>query len=95
MSTATVTLSGTMIKTLTLSVYGTTWVGETCYRQDAETALELKTSKDVAGDIARKGSLALVLFSMIPFAGSIFLPWVIQSLSGYIPGRWIPTSSAV
>ncbi|KAI9759191.1 MAG: hypothetical protein M1835_000441 [Candelina submexicana] len=60
-------------------VYGTTWVGETYYRQDATTALELKTSKDVAGDIARKGSLALVLFSLISFTGSIILPWMVES----------------
>jgi len=30
------------------------------------------------GDIARKGSLALVLFSLIAFAGSIILPWLVK-----------------
>ncbi|KAI9696601.1 MAG: hypothetical protein M1836_005620 [Candelina mexicana] len=72
---------GLFFKTLIRLVYGTTWVGETYYRQDDATALELKTSKDVAGDIARKGSLALVLFSLISFTGSIFLPWMVESPS--------------
>lgn len=63
---------------LTSVVYGTTWVGETYYRQDPSTAEELKTSTDVLGDIARKGSLALVLFSLIAFAGSIVLPWFVK-----------------
>lgn len=31
------------------------------------------------GDIARKGSLALVLFSLIAFLGSIVLPWLVKS----------------
>lgn len=30
------------------------------------------------GDIARKGSLALVLFSLIAFCGSIILPWFVK-----------------
>ncbi|KAI9876465.1 MAG: hypothetical protein M1830_006459 [Pleopsidium flavum] len=63
---------------LTSIVYGTTWVGETYYRQDPKKAEELKTSKDVLGDIARRGSLALVLFSLISFGGSIILPWFVK-----------------
>ncbi|KAI9810249.1 MAG: hypothetical protein M1827_006383 [Pycnora praestabilis] len=59
--------------------YGTTWVGETYYRQDPRHAEELKTSKDVLGDIARRGSLALVLFSLISFVGSIVLPFIVNS----------------
>ena len=58
-------------------VYGTTWVGETYYRQNADNAAELKTSTDMVGEIARKGSLALVLFSVISFASSVFLPFLI------------------
>ena len=65
----------------TCLVYGTTWVGETYYREDAEKAQELSASKDAVGDIARKGSLALVLFSLISFAGSMLLPWFVKSPS--------------
>lgn len=67
------------IPKLISSVYGTTWVGETYYREDANRAEELRKSTDVVGDIARRGSLALVLFSFISFAGSILLPWVVES----------------
>ena len=66
---------------LTATVYGTTWVGETYYRQNADNAAELKTSTDMVGEIARKGSLALVLFSVISFASSVILPFLISSPS--------------
>lgn len=59
-------------------MYGTTWVGETYYRQNADNAAELQTTKDLVGEIARKGSLALVLFSVISFTSSIFLPFLIS-----------------
>lgn len=59
-------------------VYGTTWVGETYYRQNADRAAELQTNKDIVGEIARKGSLALVLFSVISFTSSIFLPFLVS-----------------
>lgn len=59
-------------------VYGTTWVGETYYRQNADKAAELQTTNDIVGEIARKGSLALVLFSMISFTSSIVLPFLIS-----------------
>lgn len=79
------TLVGFAIEKLIQTVYGTTWVGETYYRQDAKTAAELKTSTDVVGDIARRGSLALALFSVISFAGSIVLPWVVSSPTDDVP----------
>ena len=60
-------------------VYGTTWVGETYYRQSAETAAELRKARDPVGVLARKGSGALFLFSLISLAGSIILPWVVES----------------
>ena len=60
-------------------VYGSTWVGEIYYQQDEQTAAELKLSTDVAGDIARKGSLALVWFSLTSFAGSVCWPWIVTS----------------
>lgn len=59
-------------------VYGTTWVGETYYRQSAQTAQEMNESDDPVGDIARKGSLAFVLFSVISFGSSVILPWIVQ-----------------
>ena len=64
-----------------MSVYGTTWVGETYYRQDARTAAELRSATDPVGVLARKGSGALFLFSLISLAGSIILPWVVESPS--------------
>ena len=64
---------------LTFSVYGTTWVGEIYYHQTAQTADELRNSTDVVGDIARKGSFALLLFSLVSLAGSVVLPWVVTS----------------
>ncbi|MCJ1400260.1 hypothetical protein MMC11_003464 [Xylographa trunciseda] len=60
-------------------VYGTTWVGETYYRQDASTAAELRDATDSVGALARKGGAAFFLFSLISLAGSIFLPWVVES----------------
>ncbi|KAI9858337.1 MAG: hypothetical protein M1824_004358 [Vezdaea acicularis] len=62
-----------------LPVYGSTWVGETYYRQSAQTAAELTKSSDVLGDIARKGSSALVLFTLMSFIGSIVLPMIVDS----------------
>ncbi|CAD6594145.1 MAG: hypothetical protein ASARMPRED_008719 [Alectoria sarmentosa] len=63
---------------LSLVLYGTTWVGETYYRQNADNAAELQTTEDIVGEIARKGSLALVLFSMISFTSSIILPFLVS-----------------
>ena len=65
-------------KSLMYIVYGTTWVGETYYRQNADNAAKLQTTKDIVGEIARKGSLALVLFSLISFTSSIFLPFLVS-----------------
>lgn len=68
----------TSTASLIQTVYGTTWVGETYYRQNADNAARLQTTKDIVGEIARKGSLALVLFSVISFASSIFLPFLVS-----------------
>ncbi|KAM0796653.1 hypothetical protein BDR22DRAFT_811597 [Usnea florida] len=73
-------------------VYGTTWVGETYYRQNADNAANLQSSGDIVGEIARKGSLALVLFSLISFASSIFLPVLISLPSDDIAQH--PTQTA-
>lgn len=71
--------------TLTRPVYGTTWVGETYYRQNPEKAEELRGSVDPVGDMARKGSFAFMLFSVISLAGSVFLPWVVKTPSSDEP----------
>jgi solute carrier family 45 protein 1/2/4 len=42
------------------------------------------------GDIARKGSFALLLFSLVSFAGSIVLPLIVASPGDDepIPAKW-------
>ena len=57
--------------------YSTTFVGEIYFRYDAPH--DVKQSKDALGDIGRIGSLALVVFSSIVFAGAIILPILIRS----------------
>ncbi|KAK4690255.1 hypothetical protein P7C71_g6489, partial [Lecanoromycetidae sp. Uapishka_2] len=52
--------------------YSTTWVGEVYFRYHPET--NATASKDTLGDIGRVGSLSLVVFSIITFAGSVLLP---------------------
>ncbi|MCJ1336164.1 hypothetical protein MMC09_001440 [Bachmanniomyces sp. S44760] len=57
--------------------YSTTWVGETYFRYSAPHSA--KESSDTLGDIGRVGSLSLVVFSIITFAGSVALPWIVKS----------------
>lgn len=57
--------------------YSSTWVGETYLRYDAPP--ELKQSTDTLGDIGRIGSLALIVFSVVTFIGSVSLPWLVDS----------------
>ena len=57
--------------------YSTTWVGEVYFRYSKHVNVE--DSKDALGDIGRVGSLSLVVFSIITFAGSVLLPWIVQS----------------
>jgi solute carrier family 45, member 1/2/4 len=58
--------------------YSTTWVGETYFRYNPQ-AHDVSKSEDALGDVARIGSLALVLFSVFSLVGSIVLPWVVKS----------------
>ena len=60
-------------------VYSSTWAGENYFLQNQRTQAELQGSTDVAGDLARKGSQALMLFSMISFLSSVLLPWIVLS----------------
>lgn len=54
--------------------YGSTWVGEIYLRHEAPTA-----GSDALTDIGRHGSVAFIFFSIVTFAASIVLPWLVQS----------------
>lgn len=64
--------------------YSTTWVGEVYFRYSEHASAA--ESKDALGDIGRVGSLSLVVFSIITFAGSVLLPWIVQSPEYEKPG---------
>lgn len=57
--------------------YSTTWVGETYFRYTPGASIA--DSTDPLGDIGRIGSLSLLIFSMVTFVGSVFLPFVVRS----------------
>ncbi|KAI1367995.1 major facilitator superfamily domain-containing protein [Xylaria arbuscula] len=57
--------------------YSTTWIGETYFRYDAPH--DAKQSKDALGEVGRAGSQAFIIYSIITFFGSWFLPLVIRS----------------
>ncbi|KAK5628092.1 hypothetical protein RRF57_003806 [Xylaria bambusicola] len=57
--------------------YSTTWIGETYFRYDAPH--DAKKSKDALGEVGRAGSQAFIIYSIITFFGSWFLPAVIRS----------------
>ncbi|KAH0608976.1 uncharacterized protein H6S33_001204 [Morchella sextelata] len=60
-------------------VYSTTFVGEVLKRYDVAAQESLQSSADVVGDIARVGSMALVMFSVVSLFSSVLLPWVVTS----------------
>ncbi|KAI4241017.1 MAG: hypothetical protein L6R40_004765 [Gallowayella cf. fulva] len=57
--------------------YSSTWVGETYFRYTPTASIA--DSSDPLGDIGRIGSLSLLIFSLVTFIGSIFLPFVVRS----------------
>ncbi|KAJ8133588.1 hypothetical protein O1611_g42 [Lasiodiplodia mahajangana] len=57
--------------------YSTTWIGETYFRYDAPH--DVKQSKDALGEVGRAGSKAFIIYSVITFLGSWFLPLIIKS----------------
>ncbi|CAL8575186.1 hypothetical protein XPA_001126 [Xanthoria parietina] len=57
--------------------YSSTWVGETYYRYTPTASIA--DSSDPLGDIGRIGSLSLLIFSIVTFIGSVFLPFVVRS----------------
>ncbi|KAF8469638.1 hypothetical protein BDZ91DRAFT_720628 [Kalaharituber pfeilii] len=60
-------------------LYSTTFVGEVLQRYDVALRETLQKSEDLLGDIARVGSMALVVYSTISLAASLSLPWIIQT----------------
>jgi len=57
--------------------YSSTWVGETYFRYDAP--VDVQQSEDALGDVGRIGSMALVAFSMVTFAGAFLMPFFVRS----------------
>jgi solute carrier family 45 protein 1/2/4 len=57
--------------------YSSTWVGETYYRYDVPE--DVSNSEDSLGDVGRIGSMALVAFSLVTFAGAFLLPIFVHS----------------
>ncbi|KAI0447414.1 major facilitator superfamily domain-containing protein [Xylaria telfairii] len=57
--------------------YSTTWIGETYFRYDAPH--DAKQSGDALGEVGRAGSQAFIIYSLITFFGSWFLPLIIKS----------------
>ncbi|KAL8815212.1 MAG: hypothetical protein Q9223_005635 [Gallowayella weberi] len=57
--------------------YSSTWVGETYFRYTPTASIA--DSSDPLGDIGRIGSLSLLIFSIVTFIGSIFLPFVVKA----------------
>lgn len=60
-------------------LYSTTFVGEVLQRYDLALREQVNSSTDKLGDIARIGSVALVIYSVISLLGSISIPWLVQS----------------
>ncbi|PUU82501.1 major facilitator superfamily domain-containing protein [Tuber borchii] len=75
-------------------VYSTTFVAEVLKRYDTAARESLETSDDVLGDIARVGSMALVLFSCVSLAASVLLPWVVDSPESrkHVKKHLVPTN---
>jgi len=75
-------------------VYSTTFVAEVLKRYDTVARENLETSDDVLGDIARVGSMTLVLFSCVSLAASVLLPWVVDSPESrkHVKKHLVPTN---
>jgi len=60
-------------------LYSTTFIGEVLQRYDTSARSRLQNSTDIVGDIARIGTMALVVYSSISLFASFTLPWLIHS----------------
>ncbi|KAF2423300.1 hypothetical protein EJ08DRAFT_452928 [Tothia fuscella] len=68
--------------------YSTTWIGEVYLRFNAPA--DAHNHPDSLGQIGRVGSQALVAFSIITFASSVFLPWFIDTPSSDEESHFTP-----
>jgi solute carrier family 45, member 1/2/4 len=59
--------------------YSSTWVGETYFRYDHPEPVAGETENDLLGKIGQLGSVALVIFSIVTFASSVLLPYLVSS----------------
>jgi solute carrier family 45, member 1/2/4 len=59
--------------------YSSTWVGETYFRYDHPSPDPGEVESDMLGRIGQLGSVALVIFSIVTFASSVLLPYLITS----------------
>ncbi|EPS44667.1 hypothetical protein H072_1349 [Dactylellina haptotyla CBS 200.50] len=60
--------------------FSSTWVGEVYQRYDQTKQSKTDDGpKDAVADIARVGSMALVIFAIVSLLGSITLPWIVES----------------
>ncbi|KAJ6257838.1 General alpha-glucoside permease [Drechslerella dactyloides] len=80
--------------------FSSTWVGEVFQRYDQPKLPKSDDGdggrpKDAVADIARVGSMALVLFACISLIGSITLPWIVQSPPSDTAHRRRPPQIAV
>ncbi|KAF3920907.1 hypothetical protein ABW21_db0208471 [Orbilia brochopaga] len=80
--------------------FSSTWVGEIFQRYDQPKLPKSDDGddgrpKDAVADIARVGSMALVLFAIISLIGSITLPWIVQSPPSDTEHRRRPPQIAV
>ena len=57
--------------------YSTTWIGEVYLRYNAPA--KAREHRDSLGQIGRVGSMALITFSVVTFAASVLLPWLVES----------------
>lgn len=57
--------------------YTTQFIGEIYLRYNAPA--EARKHPDTLGQVGRIGSLSLVVFSIITFAGSVIIPWFVES----------------
>jgi solute carrier family 45 protein 1/2/4 len=57
--------------------YSTTWVGEVYLRFNADA--ETRDHPDSLGQMGRVGSMTLIMFSLVTFAGSVMLPWLVEA----------------
>lgn len=63
--------------------YTTQFIGEVYLRYNAPA--EAREHPDTLGQVGRIGSLSLVVFSIITFAGSVMIPWFVESPESETP----------